>query len=98
MPTVNTPGLSLQRIYSYVNRLPLFTRLVVAAIVLFEAAAILLGNWWDVRAWGALAPDELGFGSCRSRPAPALLGAAALAVCLFAGGYFRLWQPEKLTD
>ncbi|SPQ25831.1 bc48dce1-70fc-44d4-9c6d-90a401e8039b [Thermothielavioides terrestris] len=63
MPTVNTPGLSLQRIYSYVNRLPLFTRLVVAAIVLFEAAAILLRNWWDVRAWGALAPDELGFGS-----------------------------------
>lgn len=81
MPTVNTPGLSLQRSVAYINRLPLFTRLIVVAIVAFEVLAVAVRSWWDVRAWGALAPDELGL--------------ASRTCCVDWGGCSR--ETERLT-
>lgn len=48
-----------------VRALPLFTRAVVAAIVAFWVVGVPKGLW-DVRAWGALVPDEVGFASCKS--------------------------------
>jgi glycosylphosphatidylinositol transamidase len=65
MPTPSAPGLSTQRVLSYVNRLPLFTRGVAAVVVLAEVAALACRGWWDVRAWGALVPDETGFATRR---------------------------------
>ncbi|KAK3305541.1 Gaa1-like protein [Chaetomium strumarium] len=59
MPMPNVRMLGLPRAGSYINRLPLFTRGILAAIVLFEA--LCLQSWWDVRAWGALVPEEIGF-------------------------------------
>ncbi|GAB1317255.1 Glycosyl phosphatidyl inositol protein transamidase complex subunit [Madurella fahalii] len=55
----NVTGFSTLRARAYVFRLPLFTRLVLAAIVLFWAVGVQV--WWDVRAWGALVPGEMGF-------------------------------------
>jgi hypothetical protein len=55
--------LGLPRAGSYINRLPLFTRGVLAAIVVFEA--LCLQRWWDVRAWGALVPEKIGFATRR---------------------------------
>ncbi|KAK4240745.1 rhomboid protein 2 [Achaetomium macrosporum] len=55
----NVRGFGIPRAGSYINRLPLFTRGVLAAIVLFEA--LCLQRWWDVRAWGALVPEEIEF-------------------------------------
>jgi len=50
------------RARSYVNRLPLFTRGVLVAIVAFWAVGV--QSVWDLRAWGALVPDLVGFSSC----------------------------------
>lgn len=44
--------------------LPLFTRATVAAIVAFWVVGVPKGLW-DVRAWGALVPDEVGLASCK---------------------------------
>ncbi|BAE57577.1 unnamed protein product [Aspergillus oryzae RIB40] len=49
------------RVRSYLLRLPLFTRLVVLAIIVFWLLE--LQTVWSVVQWGALAPDEIGFGS-----------------------------------
>lgn len=49
------------RAKSYVYRLPLFTRLVVFIIVAAWVATAALGKTWDIPAWGALVPDEVGF-------------------------------------
>lgn len=57
----NVTGFSTARVRSYVLRLPLFTRAVLAAIVLFWTVGV--QRWWDVRAWGALVPEEMGLGS-----------------------------------
>ncbi|KAL2134619.1 hypothetical protein VTI74DRAFT_11361 [Chaetomium olivicolor] len=59
MPAPNVSGFSTMRARSYVFRLPLFTRAMIVAIVLFEF--LCLQRWWDVRQWGALIPDEIGF-------------------------------------
>lgn len=59
MPIVR--GFSTVRARSYVFRLPLFTRLVVAVIFLFWIIA--LPGLWDVRGWGALVPDKVSFTS-----------------------------------
>jgi len=49
------------RARSYINRLPLFTRAVVVAIVVFWIVGV--QSVWDVRAWGALVPDLVGISS-----------------------------------
>ncbi|KAL3429675.1 Gaa1-like protein [Aspergillus tetrazonus] len=46
------------RVRSYLLRLPLFTRLVVLAIIVFWLLE--LQTVWSVVQWGALIPDELG--------------------------------------
>ncbi|RDW94051.1 rhomboid protease family protein RBD2 [Aspergillus mulundensis] len=46
------------RVRSYVLRLPLFTRLVILAILVFWLLE--LQTVWSVVQWGALIPDELG--------------------------------------
>ncbi|EFW99949.1 GPI transamidase component [Grosmannia clavigera kw1407] len=43
---------------SYLGRLPLFTRAIVALIVVVYLAG--LQTVWDVRSWGALIPDKTG--------------------------------------
>jgi glycosylphosphatidylinositol transamidase len=50
--------LALQRTVAYIDRLPLFSRLVIVLAVAAEVLRVL--PWWDVRAWGRLEPDALG--------------------------------------
>ncbi|KAL4892665.1 Gaa1-like protein [Aspergillus ambiguus] len=49
------------RVRSYVLRLPLFTRLVLLAILVFWILE--LQTVWSVVQWGSLTPDEIGLGS-----------------------------------
>ncbi|GAB1194861.1 hypothetical protein APSETT444_004112 [Aspergillus pseudonomiae] len=49
------------RVRSYLLRLPLFTRLVVLAIIVFWLLEF--QTVWSVVQWGSLAPDEVGLGS-----------------------------------
>lgn len=60
MPSITTFNTSRAR--SYVFRLPLFTRLVMLAILVFWVVG--LQSVWDVRQWGALIPKEMGLGTC----------------------------------
>ncbi|TVY71534.1 Rhomboid protein [Lachnellula suecica] len=55
------PQFSAARMRSYIFRLPLFTRSIIFVIVLLW----LLGmqSVWDVQAWGALIPEEIGLAS-----------------------------------
>ncbi|KAI1385330.1 uncharacterized protein F4822DRAFT_412778 [Hypoxylon trugodes] len=55
MPTIR--GFNTLRARSYVFRLPLFTRAIIAIMIAFWIAG--LQTVWDVRQWGALIPDEL---------------------------------------
>ncbi|KAI1332227.1 rhomboid family protein [Xylariaceae sp. FL0255] len=55
MPTVQT--LSAGRARSYVLRLPLFTRVMIAAMVLFWLASF--QSVVDIQQWGSLIPNEL---------------------------------------
>lgn len=55
MPSVRS--FNTLRARSYLVRIPLFTRAMILAIVGFWA----LGLVWDVRKWGALIPDKVGF-------------------------------------
>ncbi|KAK4194982.1 rhomboid protein 2 [Triangularia verruculosa] len=58
MPPNITTTLNTARARTYVFRLPLFTRVVIIAIVGFWIAG--LQSVVDVREWGALIPDEMG--------------------------------------
>lgn len=49
------------RVRSYLLRLPLFTRLILLAIVAFWLLE--LQTVWSVTQWGALIPKEVGFGT-----------------------------------
>ncbi|RAL09652.1 GPI-anchor transamidase subunit GAA1 [Aspergillus homomorphus CBS 101889] len=49
------------RVRSYVLRLPLFTRLVLLAIILFWLFE--LQTVWSVVQWGSLIPEEIGIGT-----------------------------------
>jgi hypothetical protein len=63
---MSTPALqsfSAGRAKSYVYKLPLFTRLVLLILVATWAAGLVLGAKWDIQAWGALVPDEVGLSS-----------------------------------
>lgn len=67
MPVVSIPSqFSAQRARSYVFKLPLFTRVVIFAIVATWVAELVVGTQWDVKAWGALVPDDVGISSCKS--------------------------------
>lgn len=95
----NISGFSTLRARSYVFRLPLFTRLVLVAIVGFWLAGLL--PWLDLKAWGALIPDEMGIATLyRMNTFPfihlnlwhAILNALAIAPLLerFEGEYGTL--------
>ncbi|KKK20052.1 hypothetical protein ARAM_006405 [Aspergillus rambellii] len=49
------------RVRSYLLRLPLFTRLILLAIIIFWLLE--LQTVWAVVQWGALVPDEIGLGT-----------------------------------
>ncbi|KAJ2897847.1 rhomboid protein 2 [Zalerion maritima] len=55
----NIAGFSTLRARSYVFRLPIFTRLVIALILLFWV--LTLQSAWDVRQWGSLIPSTINF-------------------------------------
>ncbi|KAL6245803.1 putative rhomboid protease [Rhinocladiella similis] len=67
-PRISTNSLPLptrffnpSRVRSYLLRLPLFTRLILLAIVAFWILE--LQTVWSVTQWGALIPKEIGFGT-----------------------------------
>lgn len=66
----NVTSFSTLRARSYIFRLPLFTRIVLLAIVAAWAAS--LQPAWDVKQWGALIPDQLSFTSCEPLSHPLL--------------------------
>jgi hypothetical protein len=70
-PAPTTLSFNTHRARSYVVRLPLFTRAVLATIILFWILG--LQTWWDVRQWGALIPSEISFAT-RMFPVFVLLG------------------------
>ncbi|OIW26407.1 hypothetical protein CONLIGDRAFT_581301 [Coniochaeta ligniaria NRRL 30616] len=59
MPAVVPPNWSVARARSYILRIPLLTRCFLGAIVLFWIVG--LQSVFDVRAWGSLDPDQIGF-------------------------------------
>lgn len=65
MPVISIPSsFSGARARSYVYKLPLFTRVLLFAIVAaWFAGAVTPRAQWDVRAWAALVPDEVGITS-----------------------------------
>lgn len=64
MSTPTLQSFSAGRAKSYVYKLPFFTRLVILILVATWAAGVVLGAKWDIQAWGALVPDEVGLSSC----------------------------------
>lgn len=75
MPTPVVPAnFSAVRARSYVYRLPLFTRLLLFLIVAAWIATVALGDGFDVKAWGALVPEEVGITNCMSPSLLPLLG------------------------
>ncbi|KIX00970.1 uncharacterized protein Z518_10036 [Rhinocladiella mackenziei CBS 650.93] len=67
-PRITTSNLPLptrlinpSRLRSYILRLPLFTRLILAAIIAFWLLE--LQTVWSVTQWGSLDPKEVGLGS-----------------------------------
>ncbi|KAF3763619.1 Gaa1-domain-containing protein [Cryphonectria parasitica EP155] len=64
MPTISIPSqFSAVRARSYVYRLPLLTRLFILAIIATWFVGFVAGARWDVKAWGALVPEEVGITS-----------------------------------
>jgi glycosylphosphatidylinositol transamidase len=55
------PSFNPVRLRTYVFRLPLFTRLILLAIIAFWVLE--LQTVWSVIQWGALIPKEIGFSS-----------------------------------
>jgi glycosylphosphatidylinositol transamidase len=51
--------LGLQRTTSYIDHLPIFTKVVMCIMVAIEAAALLPG--WRLKSWGRLEPDLVNF-------------------------------------
>jgi hypothetical protein len=56
--------MNLQRAVTYIDRLPLFTRLAIVLMVAAEIVGVL--PWWDFKAWGRLEPDLLGLSTSMS--------------------------------
>lgn len=61
-PSISLP--SAARARSYIVKLPLFTRVIVLALVGAWVVEVVAGAQWDVKAWGALVPADVGFSSC----------------------------------
>lgn len=57
MPAIR--GFSTLRARSYIFRLPLFTRAIIIAILVFWILSI--PSLWDLHQWGALIPDKVTF-------------------------------------
>ncbi|MCJ1224116.1 putative rhomboid protease [Toensbergia leucococca] len=55
------PQFNPTRLRSYIFRLPLFTRMIIVLITVF--GILELQSAWDVKKWGALIPNEMGFGT-----------------------------------
>ncbi|KAL8774977.1 MAG: hypothetical protein Q9209_000456 [Squamulea sp. 1 TL-2023] len=55
------PSLDVRRLRSYIFRLPLFTRIVLAFVIVFWVLE--LQKVWNVVRWGALIPKEISFGT-----------------------------------
>ncbi|KAI1147486.1 Gaa1-like protein [Nemania diffusa] len=53
----NIQSFNAQRARSYLFRIPLFTRAMLAVMIAFALAG--LQSSWDIRQWGALIPNEL---------------------------------------
>lgn len=71
MASVSLPNVSATRARSYVFRLPLFTRVAIVIIVAAWVVQVAVPvAQWDVKAWGALVPAEVGFSSCEQPPPP----------------------------
>lgn len=58
---LRAPSFNPARLRTYVFRLPLFTRLILLAIIAFWLLE--LQTVWSVIQWGALIPKEIGFSS-----------------------------------
>lgn len=67
-PVVIPANFSAVRARSYVYRLPLFTRILLFLIVAAWVAKVVLLDAFDVIAWGALVPEEVGITSCMFPP------------------------------
>lgn len=66
MPSVSLPNISATRARSYVFRLPLFTRVVITAIIAIWVAQVTIPvAQWDIKAWGSLVPAEVGLSSSK---------------------------------
>jgi glycosylphosphatidylinositol transamidase len=52
------PQFSAARMRSYIFRLPLFTRSVIAIIIILWIVSI--QSVWNLQQWGALIPSEIG--------------------------------------
>jgi membrane associated rhomboid family serine protease len=57
MPAIR--GFSTLRARSYIFRLPLFTRAIIIAILVFWILGI--PSLWDLHQWGSLIPDKVTF-------------------------------------
>ena len=90
-----------QRTRAYLLKLPLFTRATVLIIVLTWVLTLAGKSWnWDVKTWGALIPDEIGFATCRSSSALGVLvwGCEGLAgVEDLAEGEWNRKEPQAQT-
>ena len=60
------PSVNPARLRSYLFRLPLFTRVTLVLILVTSIAE--LQSAWDVMKWGALIPQEVGFGTSMLYP------------------------------
>lgn len=58
---IRPPSFNPVRLRTYIFRLPLFTRLILLAIIAFWILE--LQTVWSVIQWGALIPKEIGFSS-----------------------------------
>ena len=59
------PSISPTRLRSYIFRLPLFTRLILLAIIVFWVLE--LQSKWNVVKWGGLIPSEVGLQTSKLR-------------------------------
>jgi hypothetical protein len=89
------PSISPARLRSYIFRLPLFTRISLLAITVFWILG--LQSAWNVRAWGALVPREVGLAS--SECFHGVLGGVftALAICWFESGREEKGRERDVT-
>jgi hypothetical protein len=79
------PQVSVSRIRTYLFRLPLFTRAIIAIIILLWLVGF--QSFWDIRKWGALEPKEIGI-STRELPLFFSLSSLLFSSLLFSSLLF----------